>query len=401
MGKNIVKVILVSALACVTFPVTAQQGVTVKGKVKFADDDFKVQVFQLEGTAKKILAEAPVGSDGTYRIELAVDKPGEAVVDCGRWQSVNVWLEDENLDIDFRGLDTAKVKIKNPPYVYIRGGRKNELMNIVNFVGYRSYQSMIAIGRSVWRAGIEDSNKSSALSMALYDYSGDNNSAWMRYLVEHYSDLSSVLVPISRLNADENADVIEPALDRLERQSAAAGNLVAEYRKAAAESKERRGRMKEGNPAPDFSFQTEKGGKQSLSEYKGKVLLLDFWASWCGPCRQEIPGMKQYYEEYRDKGVEFLSVSIDAKREAWTKAVSDEGMTWRQGWVTDAGKSVMDTYQFGGIPFIILVDKDGNIYRKNLRGEQIKKAIDDCLSGKAAKQPKTVGGLGMTGASGM
>ena len=92
--------------------------------------------------------------------------------------------------------------------------------------------------------------------------------------------------------------------------------------------------------------------------------------------------VKKYYAEYKTKGVQFLSVSIDAKKDDWTKALKEEQMLWMQGWTPDSGKSVLKTYQFNGIPFIILIDKEGKIYRKYLRGEQIKKAIDDCLIGK-------------------
>ena len=116
---------LVLALcAALGVPMQAQQTVTIKGKVKFIDEGFKMTVYQREGTKQNVLAEAPVNADGTYEVKVPVAKPGEAIVDCGKWQSVQVWLEDENLDIDFRGLDTAKVKIKNPPYVYIKGGKK-------------------------------------------------------------------------------------------------------------------------------------------------------------------------------------------------------------------------------------------------------------------------------------
>lgn len=389
------------ATLCLGFAMTAsaQQTVTIKGKVKFIEPDFTVKVYQYSGTGKKVLAETPVNADHSYTLTVPVEKAGDAVVDCGGWQAVDVWLEDENMDIDFRGLDTAKIKIKNPPYVYIRAGKKNELMNLVNFHAYRSYQTMIAISQNVYNAKIEDQKKSQQLAMSLYDASGEDSDAWMRYLTEHYSDLTSVLVPLSRLDEEKDADIINATLAKLECTSASARQIVADYRKARAEAKEKRERMKEGKPAPEFTFQNVKGKTVSLSKLKGKVIVLDFWASWCGPCRQEIPHLKKYYEEFKGKGVEFLSVSIDAKKEAWTKAMKEEGMAWMQGWVPDAGKMVMDTYQFGGIPFIILIDKAGNIYRKNLRGEGIKKAIEDCLAGKPVQAPKVIGGMGMMGAA--
>ena len=371
----------------------AQHLVTIKGKVKFIDKDFKVSVYQRSGTDKKILAEVPVNDDHTYSITVPFDKPGTATVDCGQWQGVDVWLEDENMDIDFRGIDTAKIKIKNPPYVYIRAGKKNEVMNLVNFVGYRGYQAMIAISQNVWKTKIEDQKEKSTLTNAMYDANYDNSDAWMKYIVEHYADMTSVLVPLSQLDEDKDVDLINATLSHLESTSESAKQIVADYRKKKAEEKEMRERMREGNPAPEFTFQNEKGKTINIKKLKGKIIVLDFWASLCGPCRKEIPNVKKVYAEYKDKGIQFLSVSIDAKKEAWTKALKEEQMPWMQGWTPDAGKSVMNTYQFGGIPFIILIDKEGNIYRKNLRGEDIKNAIDDCLAGKKVA-PKVVMSMG-------
>lgn len=386
-------------LICIGLPLMAQQTVTIKGKVKFFDEGFKMTVYQREGTGRKVLAETIVNPDHTYQLEVPVTSPGEAVLDCGKWQSVSVWLEDENLDVDFRGLDTARIKIKNPPYVYIRGGKNNELMNLINFESYRNYQAMIAVSQAVYRADMEDAKKKGELSSKLYDASGDNYRSHMRYFVEHYADRNSVMVAIKGCSGESDAELVNTALDKLEKNSESGKKLVAAYRKKVIEEKEARERMKEGKPAPNFSFQNVKGKKVALDEYKGKVLVLDFWASWCGPCRAEIPNMKKYYEEFKGKGVEFLSVSIDAKKDAWEKAMKEEGMAWPQGWVTDAGKSVMNTYQFGGIPFILVLDKDGRIYKKGVRGESIKSTIEDVLAGKPAVAPKQGGVSMMMGAS--
>lgn len=375
----------------------AQQSITVKGKVKFIDPGFKMQVYQREGTSKKILAETTVNDDHTYSFKVPFDKPGEATLDCGQWQSVQVWLENENLDVDFRGKDTARIKIKNPPYVYIKGGKNNDLMNLINFEGYRNYQAMIATSQAVYRAEISDEKTKQGLSMKLYDASGDNFRAHIAYFIEHFADRNSVLAAISRAGSDQKP-LVDGALASLETLSPVSRQLVADYRKAEAEKLAAQQRMAVGNPAPLFTFLNVKGKQESLAKYKGKVLVLDFWASWCGPCRAEIPNMKKLYEEYRGKGVEFLSISIDAKKAAWDKARNEEKMAWPQGWTPDAGKSVMDTYQFGGIPFILVIDKDGNIYRKNVRGEETRTALDDVLSGKKAVQPRQ-GKAVMMGAS--
>ena len=274
------------------------------------------------------------------------------------------------------------VKIKNLPYVYIRAGKKNEVMNLVNFAEYRTYQSMIAVSQNVWKAQIEDKKSKQELSSSLYEANDDNRSAWMHYIVENYADVPSVLVPLALLDEEKDTELINKTLCHLEKLSSITKQLVADYRQNRAEEKMLRERMKEGNPAPEFTFLNEKGKTVSINKLKGKIIVLDFWASWCGPCRREILNIKKYYAEYKTKGVQFLSVSIDAKKDDWTKALKEEHMLWMQGWTPDSGKSVLKTYQFNGIPFIILIDKEGKIYRKYLRGEQIKKAIDDCLMGK-------------------
>lgn len=113
----------VCLIGCVC-PAFAQNQVTIQGKVKFTDKDFKVSVYQRIGREKKVLAETLVNDDNTYSVTVQFDKPGMAIVDCGRWQSVNIWLDDENMDIDFRGVDTAKVKSRiHLMYIYVQGKR--------------------------------------------------------------------------------------------------------------------------------------------------------------------------------------------------------------------------------------------------------------------------------------
>lgn len=135
--------------------------------------------------------------------------------------------------------------------------------------------------------------------------------------------------------------------------------------------------MDPGNPAPEIVLPGENGEKIALSSLRGKYVFIDFWASWCGPCRAEVPHLVKAYEKYHSKGFEIYGVSIDEKPEAWKKAMNDLKMTWVQvidteGW----NSSVVPQYAIAGIPCTMLLDKEGNIIARNLRGEALEEKLE-------------------------
>jgi len=118
-----------------------------------------------------------------------------------------------------------------------------------------------------------------------------------------------------------------------------------------------------GSNAPDISLPDANGQIVKLSSLKGKVVLLDFWASWCGPCRLSNRGMQPIYNKYKDKGLEVYGVSIDASKNAWTKAVKQDQINWLQ--VIDVkaanGNELTQTWNLQYIPSTFLIDKEGKI----------------------------------------
>lgn len=127
-----------------------------------------------------------------------------------------------------------------------------------------------------------------------------------------------------------------------------------------------------GGTAPDFSQETPEGEMLTLSELRGKIVLLDFWASWCGPCRKENPNVVRVYEKYKDQGFEILSVSLDNKKDRWLQAIEKDKMDWYhvsdlKGWQNE----VAQTYDVHSIPQTILLDPDGKILARNLRGRSL------------------------------
>lgn len=372
----------------------AQRTITIKGKVQFPYEKFNMEVVERNGFDKTVLDSCKVNEDGTYEIRMKVERPGVYTLDCQKWQSVRFWAEDEDLEINFRGMDTAKIKIKNPPYVYINGGPNNEVMNLLNWDGYRGYQLMIAVSQGVYRIqGLDDQAKQE-LSGKFYGMLGDESKARMRFLAEHYADRNSVLAVLPSLKGEENAGLVAKVLARLEAKNPDYAPLL-KYKAELAAAKAQQERLAEGKVAPEFSFPDPTGKKTyGPQDFKGKVLVLDFWASWCGPCRAEIPHLKEAYEKYHRQGVDFLSVSIDKDGAAWRKAMKEENMPWAQAQAPKAGKDVMKQYQFSGIPYILVLDKEGRIVGKNLRGKALMDKIEEVLSGKK-KQSVAMPAMGM------
>lgn len=383
---------LAGFLLCASCTQQKPSYITIKGNIQFQYDPSMVEITERQGFDKIIIDSVKPDSNGDFLIRMKVDKPGVYTLSYRYWQSVDFWAEDEDLVINMRGMDTARIKIKNPPYVYIAGGPNNEVMNLLNWDNHRNYQQMIAVSKAAYaRTELSDENKQ-ALATELYGILGDESRARARYLAEHYADRHSVLAVLGRLRGEEDETLIDKVVRRLEEINPDYAPLV-KFVRERAEAKENRERLAAGQPAPPFSF-PEADGTRSFgpSDFKGKILVLDFWASWCGPCRAEIPHLKELYEAFAEKGVEILSVSIDKKESDWRKALAEEKMPWPQVQAPGSGKEVMKQYQFSGIPHILVIDKEGRIVGKNLRGKSLSDKIEELTSGK---KPVSLPAMGM------
>ena len=139
-----------------------------------------------------------------------------------------------------------------------------------------------------------------------------------------------------------------------------------------------------GQKAPDFTLNDPEGNPVSLySKLGSKLLLIDFWAAWCGPCRQENPNVVKLYKEFNKKGFDVFGVSLDRTKDAWVKAIADDKLTWThvsdlQYWNNAAAK----LYGIGAIPANFLLDENGVIIGRNLRGEALSNKVKEVLGGK-------------------
>lgn len=133
-----------------------------------------------------------------------------------------------------------------------------------------------------------------------------------------------------------------------------------------------------GTAAPDFTFNTPEGKPLALSSFRGKIVLVDFWASWCGPCRKENPNVVRLYNKYHSKGFDILGVSLDEDKDKWMAAIKKDGLVWNhvsdlKGWSSQA----CSLYGIEAIPFTVLLDKEGKIIAKSLRGAELENKLEE------------------------
>lgn len=346
----------------------AKKYITIKGKVQFMNPApythlNKVWLTKSKGWDKITYDSTTVAADGSWQMKVDATVPTIYSVDIMKWDHVSVYT-DSSMTINSRGYDTAKMKIKNAPYVFVEGSDDNDFINLVDHIVYRNYQSMIAdskemyeaekSGDSLWSAYLKKKDPYKVLAEDFKDR--------LKILIRAYRSRPVVVYGLGMLNWEKDQDVIMPILADLNKRYPWFKDGV--QMKADMEDKiAKANSLKPGMPVPVISYPDKNGVMQGLEQYKGKYVLIDFWASWCGPCRQAIPKVKELYEKYKGKDFDIVSVSIDDSKKAWAKAMEEEGMPWQQLLSPDKN-ATMKNFLFSGIPTIYLIDKQGKIVSK-------------------------------------
>jgi thiol-disulfide isomerase/thioredoxin len=241
--------------------------------------------------------------------------------------------------------------IHSPDFIRIKTGLDTAYKEIVNT--HRAY---------TFNFILQNINSLSSL-MALYQQIGPHH-----YLLDPVRDFRFYVMVDSSLN------ILYPeseAVRELHRQ-------VVELQEQKRAGEMASLRLSKGSIAPEISLQDPEGDTISLSSLRGKYVLLDFWASWCSPCRGENPNLVNIYKKYHADGFEIYQVSLDRKRNDWLKAIEKDKLTWIH--VSDLkmwNSVVVPIYQIGGIPMNFLLDPEGRIIDQNLRGNRLNEVLQE------------------------
>lgn len=209
--------------------------------------------------------------------------------------------------------------------------------------------------------------------------------AMCREFIREKPATPAMLSAISKLNMQQEMDLFKEVRDKLSGPMARSGYFLAfrdqvdrmerqleAMKQQQAEQERLNNLIPVGGEAPEIAQESPEGRTVKLSDLRGKVVLIDFWASWCRPCRIENPNVKRVYDKYQRKGFEILGVSLDRTKEAWVEAIRQDGLPWKHcSDLASWNNSAAQTYGVSSIPYTVLVDRDGKVLAKGLRGAQL------------------------------
>ncbi len=360
------------ALLATPLALLAQQNkvvksITVKGTVAFTDPkqtDNKVWLMKESLSGKPTAVDSVVlGPDKQFTFHLKQDHQGVYTINALNWDRVSFW-SDADVKVDMRGYDTSFYKVKIPHYNFAEGSSDNNFINQYVLNGELNYRRSIDDYNAAYFAKKStDTNYIHYLNTRkVYGSIHEDYEQRQALLMRIYKGRPVTIYAIRGMAGTEAGEKYDKAMALLE-------ELIVKYpwlteakqlKETIIYNTNQAKRLKNGQPMPSVKYPTPEGPLASMDQYKGKYLLVDFWASWCGPCRQAIPLVKDLYEKYKDKGFAVTSISIDTDNNAWRKAMKEENMPWLQ-LLSDNKDNTMKEFQFSGIPTMYLVDPAGDI----------------------------------------
>lgn len=339
---------------------------TINGTVE-GDQTGNVYLFKNANNALDTLAKAPI-TDGKFVLTGNVANTTNAFIGIeGKRMGFPVILENATY--------TATLNPANPLANKVEGPLNQQMMSEFMAINNNARASQSELYKAYSAAAQANDTAKIRTLREQYSKIGETAQAKQDSLVKANPDTYAAAYILASQMGGLDSEALSKEFAKLGQNAQATepGQKISERIKNLAA-------VAVGKVAPDFTLNTPEGKPLSMHSIKGKVKLIDFWASWCGPCRGENPNVVKIYEEYHPKGLEILGVSLDNNKEAWMKAIEDDKLTWNhvsdlKGWGSEAAK----LYAVNGIPHLIILDENNVIVAKNLRGEELKAKIAELL----------------------
>lgn len=357
-----------------------KEGYVVSGTAKDVYNGVRVYLKNVDDRGKHTNRDTAIVINETFKFEGKIETPEllYLFVD-GVDGNLPVMLENDNINIVVDKSDIYNSKVS--------GTKSIEAFNIYTNKVKELSQSRMGLNMEYRQA----SQKNDTATLESLKSKIDANTKEMKaypfeFLSKNNNNYFALTLIESLVDSKElNIEDVDNAFNKLD--SSIKSSVFGQKVKTKIETKKQinaaLSNLEIGKIAPKFSAPSTDGSQLALDDIKGKVTIIDFWASWCGPCRRENPNVVKTYEKFHDKGLEIISVSLDkpGQKDKWLKAIKDDNLTWHHvSNLNYFNDPVARMYNIQSIPATYILDEDGKIVAKNLRGATLEQKIGELLN---------------------
>jgi len=342
----------------------AQQSFTINGSIKGIPENTTIQL-KNEDLTISLLAEGPV-KQGNFMLKGSLEEANIYLLTYpGNKQRLTIFMDNSNITIKGSADSLSKAKVSGSP----ANDQFNEFNNEFNPL----FDKLTKIAKHINEGKPDPGNvmrKDYQNTIVIIQEKTD------KFLTKYPSSPVSPFVALVMTQLNTDVKITEKRFNNL------APNVQTSYYGKILDKSIAEGKIGSiGSDAIDFVQNDTSGKPVSLSSFKGKYVLLDFWASWCKPCRMENPNVVKAYNQFKDKNFTVLGVSLDRSKDSWLKAINDDGLKWTQVsdlkyWSNEAAVK----YKIDMIPRNFLLDPNGKIIGKDLRGEELLNTLKSLMN---------------------
>ncbi|WP_256260037.1 TlpA disulfide reductase family protein [Winogradskyella luteola] len=355
----------------------------IDGNAEGVHNGIRVRLAKLDEAGKQVMVDTAIVMDEKFKLEGSVEEPGVYfLLADGSPGNAIFMLENNNITIDFNKEKPTESKVTGSESNKGYEAFQNGMMEIKN-EGDAITAEFRKLGADVTQ------EKRDSITEAMMRLR-ERQSEYPLNFVKEYNDKYFSLNLIELETGRPNFNIVEykKAFENFTPQlrESKKGQAVKEKLDQLYKAYEKLAYLEIGKVAPNFEAPSPDGKMVSLEDIKGKVTVIDFWAAWCGPCRRENPNVVRIYEEYHDKGLEIIGVSLDGQgrqkdpKKAWVDAIEKDGLTWHHvSNLNYFNDPVAKQYNIQSIPATYILDAEGKIVAKNLRGKALENKIKELL----------------------